>query len=138
MRLSSVLTALALLSGGAGLAHASQIITSPPLQTVENTAGACYIRNVGTRPISVQISPLINFTPGFRTADFNNCSNGNDGLPVQPGHTCVLLMNTLDADVTFACSAVIGGNAKNVRGSIEVRSILPGGGLQTILADELR
>jgi hypothetical protein len=47
MRLSSVVTALALLSGGDGLAHASQIITSPPLQTVENTAGACYIRNVG-------------------------------------------------------------------------------------------
>ena len=138
MRLSSVLTALALLSGGAGLAHASQIITSPPLQTANNTAGACYIRNVGTRPITVDISPLINFTAGFRTPDFNNCSNNNDGVPLQPGHTCVLLMNTLDADVTFACTAVIGGNAKNVRGSIEVRSILPGGGAQTILADELR
>jgi hypothetical protein len=135
MRLSSVLTALALLSGGAGLAHASQIITSPPLQTVENTAGACYIRNVGTHPITVQINPLINFTPGFRTADFNNCNN--DGVPLQPGHTCVLLMNTLDADVTFACTAVIGGNAKSVRGSIEIRNITPSG-LQTILADELR
>jgi hypothetical protein len=108
------------------------------LQTTNNTAGACYIRNVGTRPITVDISPLINFTAGFRTPDFNNCSNGNDGLPLQPGHTCVLLMNTLDAEVTFACSAVIGGNAKNVRGSIEVRNILPGGGAQTILADELR
>src|SRR5262249_41339243 len=138
MRLSSILTTLALLSGGAGLAHASQIITSPPLQTANNTAGACYIRNVGTRPIDVAISPLINFTAGFRTPDFNNCSNGNDGVLVQPGHTCVLLMNTLDADVTSACTAVIGGNAKNVRGSIEVRSILPGGGAQTILADELR
>ena len=104
------------------------------MQTVENTAGACYIRNVGTRPISVQLSPLINFTPGFRTADFENCS---DRL-LQPGETCVLLMNTLDADVTFACSALIVGSAKNVRGSIEIRSILPGGGAQTILADELR
>ena len=104
------------------------------MQTVENTAGACYIRNVGTRPISVQLSPLINFTPGFRTADFENCS---DRL-LQPGETCVLLMNTLDADVTFACSALIAGSAKNVRGSIEIRSILPGGGAQTILADELR
>ena len=46
-------------------------------------------------------------------------------------------MNTLDADVTFACTAVIGGSAKNVRGSIEVRNILQNG-LQTILADELR
>jgi hypothetical protein len=134
MRLSSVLTALAVLSGGAGLAHASQIITSPPLQTVENTAGACYIRNVGTRPISVQLSPLINFTPGVRTADFENCSD----VLLPPGKTCVLLMNTLDADVTFACSAlIVGGSAKSVRGSIEVRSITPAG-LQTILADELR
>jgi hypothetical protein len=49
----------------------------------------------------------------------------------------VLLINALDADVTFACSAVIGGSAKNVRGSIEIRSITPAG-LQTILADELR
>ena len=133
MRLSSVLTALALLSGGAGLAHASQIITSPPLPTVTNTAGACYIRNVGTRPITVQISPLINFTPGFRTADFEDCNEA----PLQPGHTCVLLMNDLDDDVTFACTAVIGGNAKSVRGSIEVRNILQNG-LQTIVADELR
>ena len=137
MRLSSVLTALVVLSGGAGLAHASQIITSPPLPTVTNTAGACYIRNVGTRSITVQISPLINFTAGFRTADFNNCSNGNDGVPLQPGHTCVLLMNDLDDDVTFACTAVIGGNSKSVRGSIEVRNILQNG-LQTIVADELR
>ena len=133
MRLSSVLTALVVLSGGAGLAHASQIITSPPLQTVENTAGACYIRNVGTRPITVQISPLINFTPGFRTADFEDCNEA----PLQPGHTCVLLMNDLDDDVTFACTAVIGGNSKSVRGSIEVRNILQNG-LQTIVADELR
>src|SRR5262245_65452276 len=107
MRLSSVLTALALLSGGAGLAHASQIITSPPLQTVENTAGACYIRNVGTRPISVQISPLINFTPGFRTADFNDCSNGKDGLPLQHGTACVLLQNTIHADVNCLYTDVI-------------------------------
>jgi hypothetical protein len=103
------------------------------LQIVTDTAGACYIRNVGTRPISVQLSPLINFTPGFRTADFENCSD----VLLQPGKTCVLLMDDLDDDVTFACSAVIDGSAKNVRGSIEVRSITPGG-LQTILADELR
>jgi hypothetical protein len=133
MRLSSVLTALVVLSGGAGLAHASQIITSPPLPTVTNTAGACYIRNVGTRSITVQISPLINFTPGFRTADFEDCNEA----PLQPGHTCVLLMNDLDDDVTFACTAVIGGNSKSVRGSIEVRNILQNG-LQTIVADELR
>jgi hypothetical protein len=133
MRLSSVLTAVVVLSGGAGFAHASQIITSPPLPTVTNTAGACYIRNVGTRPITVQIRPLINFTPGFRTADFEDCNEA----PLQPGHTCVLLMNDLDDDVTFACTAVIGGNAKSVRGSIEVRNILQNG-LQTISADELR
>src|SRR5262245_65518192 len=137
MRLSSVLTALALLSGGAGRAPAPQILTRPPLQTVENTAGACYIRNVGTRPISVQISPLINFTPGFRTADFNDCSNGNDGLPLQPGHTCVLLMNTLDADVTFACSAVVVGSARNVRGNVEIRESVTAG-QHVIAADEMR
>jgi hypothetical protein len=85
MRLSSVLTALALLSGGAGLAHASQIITSPPLQTVENTAGACYIRNVGTRPITVQISPLVNFTPGFRTATSTTAATATTGCPCSPG-----------------------------------------------------
>ena len=133
MKLGTALTALAFLSGSAGLAHAAQTIASPPMQTVTNTAGACYIRNVSTHPVSVQISPLINFTPNFTTATFEDCNEA----PLQPGHTCVLLIDDLDDDVTFACSAVITGNAKNVRGSIEIRSITASG-LQTILADELR
>jgi len=137
MKLRTTLTALACLTSGAGMAHAAQTIASAPLWTGLSHAGACYIRNVGTRPIQVQISPLINFTPGFRTADFNNCSNGNDGLPLEPGHTCVLLMNALDDDVTFACSAVVSGSARNVRGNVEIRESITGG-QQVIAADEMR
>lgn len=136
MKLRTTLTALACLTSGAGMAHAAQTIASAPLWTGLSHAGACYIRNVGTRPVSLTVSPLINFTPGFRTADFDNCNN-NDGVPLQPGHTCVLLMNALDDDVTFACSAVVNGSAKNVRGNVEIRESVTGG-QRVIAADEMR
>jgi len=137
MKFRTTLTALACLTTGASMAHAAQTIASAPLWTGLSHSAACYIRNVGTRPVSLTVSPLINFTSGFRTADFNNCSNGNDGLPLQPGHTCVLLMNALDDDVTFACSAVVNGSAKNVRGNVEIREAITGG-LRVIAADEMR
>ena len=56
MKLRTTLTALACLPSCAGMAHAAQTIASAPLWTGLSHAGACYIRNVGTRPISVQIS----------------------------------------------------------------------------------
>ena len=133
MKLRTTLTALACLTAGAGTAHAAQTIASAPLWTGLSHAGACYVRNVGTRPIAVQISTLINFTAGFRTPDFEDCNEA----PLQPGHTCVALLNALDDDVTFACSAVVTGSAKNVRGNVEIRESVTGG-QQVIAADEMR
>ena len=46
-------------------------------------------------------------------------------------------MNALDDDVTFACSAVVNGSAKNVRGNVEIRESITGG-QQVIAADEMR
>ena len=133
MKLRTTLTALACLTSGASIAHAAQTIASAPLWTGLSNAGACYIRNVGTRPVSLTVSPLINFTPGFRTFSFENCNEA----PLAAGHTCVGLVNALDDDVTFACSAVVNGSAKNVRGNVEIRESITGG-QQVIAADEMR
>ena len=130
MKRFTALAVLALVSSTA--AHAADI-TSSGLPTTTNTAGACYVRNVGKGPIGVQLRALLNFSPGFITPSFENCSTA----PLAPGRTCVLLVDDLPDDVRFACSATVAGNARNVRGSIEVRAITPNGP-KVVLADELR
>ena len=84
MKLRTTLTALACLTSGAGIAHAAQTIASAPLWTGLSNAGACYIRNVGTRPVSLTVSPLINFTPGFRTCGLRELQRGAPGGPGTP------------------------------------------------------
>jgi len=124
---------LALVFGIAGVSHAAQTITSPALPTVTNTAAACYLRNVGTRPVSVQLMALTNFTPGITTPSFENCNEA----PLAPGKSCVLLMNDLDDDVNFACTAAVSGSARDVRGAVEIRQITAGG-LRVVLSADLQ
>ena len=78
------------------------------------------------------LTAVINYTAPV-TPSFQNCNDG----PLAAGRTCVLLMDSLDDDVTFACSAVLSGSAKDVRGSVEIREITQSG-LSVVAADELR
>ena len=73
MKRSSIVAAMAFLLGVGGIAHAAQIV-SPPLPTATGTSGACYFRNVGTSPISVQVDTLENFSSGFVSPSFQNCN----------------------------------------------------------------
>ena len=115
------LAAIAALLGSATVAPAAQTIVSSAIQTShfpENTA-ACYVRNVGRSPISVQVQFLENFTPGFVTADVDTC---NGESPLEPGKSCFLRLNGLPADVTVECAATaLTGSVKNLRGRAELR-----------------
>lgn len=130
MKTYAVLTAAASLLGITGLSHAAQI-SSPLLPTGTGTSGACYIRNVGSSPISLQatISQNVDFPV---IVNFQNCNNA----PLPAGRTCVVLVNDLPDDVFFSCSAVVDGSAKNLRGTVEVRDISPI--LKVLAAEELR
>lgn len=71
-------------------AHAQQLI-SPPLWTDADTAGACYIRNIGTTPVPVIVKLFSNNTNG---ADIDTCNTA----PLGAGKTCVLFTSQLPAD----------------------------------------
>jgi hypothetical protein len=132
MKLSSFLTAMALLAATAGLSQAAPTIVSSALPTTVDTYGACYVRNISTRPVSLQVAALLNFSPGFITPSWQNCND----VPLGPGRTCAFLINDLPDDVTFSCSAtLISGSPRNVRGSVEVRSVY---GSRVIHAAEMR
>src|SRR5262245_5936539 len=107
MKTFAVLTAAVSLVGMTSLTQAAQLV-SPPLATGVNAAGACYFRNVSTTSIALQVKALSNFTPDFITPDFQNCNDA----PLAAGHTCVLLVNDLPDDTTFACAATVTGSAK--------------------------
>ena len=86
MKRHAVLAGLAFLPGSAGSSPAAQTSASPGLPTGTSTSGACYLRNVGSRSMSVTVS---------------------NGGPLFSGHTCVLLANDLPDDLTFECSALV-------------------------------
>jgi hypothetical protein len=120
MKFHRSLATIVLLLGGTSAAHAAQTLVSAALPTPSGTGGACYIRNVGRAPISLQAAMLENFTPGFIAPDVDTCSD----TPLAAGKTCVLLVNDLPDDVTFECSAqVTAGSVKNLRGTAELRQI---------------
>lgn len=125
----------------AGVAQAATI-SSPALPTLHatdfeggnlfNTTGACYVRNVGKTPISLEVKFFQNFGSEL-AASFQNCNQA----PLAAGRTCVALVNDLPDDVVFSCSATIAGSAKNVRASVEQRGITVNG-LEVLLAEDLR
>jgi len=129
------------LTAGAGVVQAATI-SSPALPTLHatdfeggnlfNTTGACYVRNVGKTPISLEVKFFQNFGSEL-VASFQNCNQA----PLAAGRTCVALVNDLPDDVVFSCSANIAGSAKNVRGSLEQRGITVNG-LEVLVAEELR
>jgi hypothetical protein len=132
MRTYAALLSAACLLSTAAVADAGQRIISTSIRTGVGTAGACYIRNVGKTPIPVQVEMYQN--AGFpMIINFQNCND----VPLSPGRTCVVITNDLPDDVTFQCSAVATGSAKNLRGNVELRQITSSG-LRVLLSDEVR
>jgi hypothetical protein len=137
MKAYATLTAAACLVGLTSLCQAGQIV-SPALPTDTNTAGACYIRNLQSTPISLQVQLFQSSTFDIPPT-FENCNTA----PLAAGRTCVVLVNDLPDGVHFACSATASSVLdkhlrKRVRGTVELRTILPGGGLQVRIAEDLR
>lgn len=130
MKTYAALTVAAFLLGNTGLSHAATI-ASPAFPTGTDTAGACYVRNVGTTPISVGVTMFENFGTPLAT-NTDNCNN----TPLAAGRTCVLLVDNLPDDVTVACSAVAGVGVKNLRGTLELRDTL--NALKVLIAEDLR
>lgn len=133
MKTKTVLATLIALLASAGAAHAATTLTSAAIPTGVNNNTACYFRNVGTTPISLQAQGLINFLGGFTTPNFENCNEA----PLAAGRSCILLWNDIDDDTTFACSVTVKGNAKNLRAAAELRAPVPGG-MKVVASSELR
>jgi hypothetical protein len=106
-----------LLSSAGGFAHAAQTISSPPVSAhVQNAQGACYVRNVGSIPVTVKVE--ISRADGTaRVPSFQNCNDH----PLAPGTTCVVLAPLVDFHFWWGCSATASISAKNLRGTMEVR-----------------
>ena len=127
-----VLAGLAALLATASLAQAAATLVSPGLPTVSDTSGVCYFRNVGTTPITLTASIIQNFVPDSIDPTSQTCNDA----PLAPGRTCVVFAETLPADVTFECSAVV-SNAKNLRATAELRRLI-GHSFAVIASQELQ
>ena len=125
--------AAALLFSMSGLAEAAQTISSAaiPVTTLPDNF-ACYVRNVGRTPVSVTVQ-IVNSSGTMVHPDFDNCT----AVPLAGGRNCVVLASGLTSDL-FACSATASGSAKNLRGTLELRRLLFGGGVEVEAADDLR
>jgi hypothetical protein len=136
MKSNRLLVALAAFLGFATTAHAVTTLTSGGLPTGEGNSVACYFRNVGPTPISMHAQGMINFTRNFTFPNLDTCSN--DGVPLAPGRTCILLWNDIDDDTVFGCTTdVTAGNPKNLRAAAELRAPF-GNGLRVTASSELR
>ena len=115
----------------AGPAHAQ--LLSPPLWTDEGAAGTCYVRNIGTTPVTVRVNLFSNNTTGF---DVDTCNTG----PLGAGKTCVIFTLNMPADSWAACSAqASNSNLSKLRGSIDIRHFVSKAeGYKVVVREDLR
>jgi hypothetical protein len=129
MKKTVLFTGIAVAAGLAGVAYAaSNTLLSPMLPTSVGTSGACYIRNIGTKPISVSASMFGN---NGANIGFDNCN----GALLGGGQTCAMLSFDLPDDSYVGCG-VTTSNPGKVRGTLEIRQIDPI--LRTLVAEDLR
>lgn len=129
MRTASFAVAVSL-SSLAVTAHAAELRSSP-LWTDVGNAGACYIRNVGTNPVSVQVKL---FSNNGMSIVRDTCNTG----PLGAGKTCAVFSLHLPDDSLVACSAKTSDvNVSNLRGNIDVRRFVAGGG-EVVVGEDLR
>jgi hypothetical protein len=108
----------ALVLGSSSLAHAGQIL-SPGLPTGIGSAGACYVRNTGTTPVTVQVTLFSNNS--IVAAEYHDhCSIA----PLHPGHTCLVVVDALP-DASFAACRATSGSVAKLRGTLEIRQSWP-------------
>ena len=106
----------ALLSSMAGAAGAESTISSAPVISFWGDGqDACYVRNVGARPVALNVRITGEDGSTF-TPDFQSCNDA----PLDPGRTCVVLA-TRPVTGFSACSATTPGSAKSLRGTLETR-----------------
>jgi hypothetical protein len=119
---------IGLLSAMSGIANAATI-ASPPMFTIgipDADQAACYVRNVGTRAVQVNVR----FT-GVLTLTFDNCNSG----PLAPGRTCVIVQG---GPLAFAeCVVISSVSSKHLRGTVELRRATPDG-LRVLNAQDLQ
>jgi hypothetical protein len=114
-----------------GSARAAQLL-SPPLWTDEGNAGNCYVRNIGTTPVNVQVTLFSNNS--IAHIDVDTCNAG----PLAAGKTCAVFALNLPDDSWAACSVKTSNiNASKLRGSVDIRHN-PGHGYEVILDEDLR
>ena len=114
-----------------GRAHAAQLL-SPPLWTDVGNAGSCYVRNIGTTPVNVQVTLFSNNS--FGHIDVDTCNAG----PLAAGKTCAVFSLTLPDDSWAACSVKTSNiNVSKLRANVEIRHNI-GHGYEVILREELR
>ena len=129
MKKTVLFTGLALVVAVVGVAYAaSGTLISPMLPTSVGTSGACYIRNTGSKPISISASMFGN---NGANVGFDNCN----GAPLAGGHTCAMLSFDLPDDSYVGCG-VTTSNPGRTRATLEIRQIDPI--LKVIVAEDLR
>lgn len=115
MKTYAALATVAALWATTGLAHAATLASSFLVTPGGAIPAACYIRNVGTSPVSLQVTIFNSSGPIMPTTQ--NCNDA----PLPLGATCVVLG---DAGSLFgtgvACSAKAGGSVRNLRGTLNI------------------
>lgn len=127
LRTASFAGAVSLLSL-ASTAHAAVLVSSP-LWTDTGNAAACYVRNVSTTSVPVQVKL-------FSNNGFNVVIDTCNAQALAPGKTCVLFASQLPDDSDVSCSAKASdANVSKLRGNIDIRHFFAGGGKVVVGAD---
>jgi hypothetical protein len=103
-----------LLVAVASAAHAEQTLASPLL--LWSGQLACYVRNVGTKPVAVSVE-LVGADGNAIAPAFEDCN----AAPLAAGATCVVLASYPPTIYAAACSATTPHGAKSLRGTLESR-----------------
>ena len=129
-----ILIAVLVLLGAAGLAQASgSIATATIYSPLPVSTGACYIRNVGKTPVTLNVQISGYFDGSNLVPSFQNCNDA----PLPAGATCVVLVDLSGGSQAGCVATATSGSAKNLRGTLELRSS-SGGGLHVVDASDLR
>jgi hypothetical protein len=132
IRIASFAVAVSLLSL-VDPAHAE--LLSPPLWTDVGNAGACYVRNIGTTPFQVKVKLFSNNAPDGTIIDVDTCNTG----PLGAGKTCLLFSLHLPDASWAACSVkASNSNVSQLRGNIDIRHFVTGGGAKVVVGEDVR
>jgi hypothetical protein len=115
-----------------GPAHAAELL-SPPLWTDVGNASNCYVRNISTTPVNVQVTL---FSNNGTSIDVDTCNAG----PLAAGRTCAVFSLHLPDDSWAACSVKTSNiNVSKLRGNVDLRHFASHEqGFKVIVDEDLR